>query len=121
MTIDEKYQKIIDEINKINSPVRIVEIDEKSNSIEYSSDIKTYRSIKKLDKEEICRAYLVCKLVNVLNYDVSNIELEKDYEAGRPKKITPRIDLILAENNSTIFYFCEIKHKDLLFFWIFFF
>lgn len=112
MTINKKYQKIIDEINKINSPVRIVEIDEKSNSIEYSSVIKTYRNLRELDREEICRAYLVCKLVNVLKYDASNIELEKDYEAGRPKKISPRIDLILAQNNSTIFYFCEIKKPE---------
>ena len=43
------------------------------------------------------------------NYEPEAIELEKGYEAGRPKTIKPRIDLILNEKGEDIFYFVEVK------------
>ncbi len=47
--------------------------------------------------EEYCRAYLVVKLAEVLQYPPSCIELEKEYQAGKPKTIKPRIDILVKD------------------------
>lgn len=41
--------------------------------------------------EELCRAYLLTKLVNELGYDPAKIEIEHEYTAGRPHTITSRM------------------------------
>ena len=40
---------------------------------------------------------------------LENIEIEKEYEAGRPKTTKSRIDLILKDVNDNNFLFVEVK------------
>ncbi|MBI2552561.1 restriction endonuclease subunit M [Candidatus Uhrbacteria bacterium] len=56
--------------------------------------------------------YLVSKLVNELGYKDENIELEKTYQAGRPKTIKPRIDVIVKDSKGNPFFFIEIKAPE---------
>ena len=109
MTFSDKESKLIDLIIESNKDKNIVDIDKYNKKIKYSSKLKIHREISKLTSEEICRAYLVTNLVIFQNYEPEAIELEKGYEAGRPKTIKPRIDLILNEKDEDIFYFVEVK------------
>lgn len=53
------------------------------------------------------------KLVRKLKYPLESIELEKEYEAGRPKTIKPRIDVIVKEKDGkNTFLFIEVKSPD---------
>ena len=114
MTFNNKELALIDWIIKSNKDKKIVHIDKEKKKIKYSNKLKLHREISKLTSEEICRAYLVTNLVILQNYQPELIELEKEYEAGRPKTIKPRIDLILYENNLDVFYFVEVKAFELL-------
>ena len=109
MSFSNSEIKLINWIIKLNKENNIVAIDIVNKKIKYSSKIKLHREISKLTPEEICRAYLVTDLIILQNYKPELIELEKEYEAGRPKTIKPRIDLILNENEKNIFYFVEVK------------
>ncbi len=109
MNFSDKESKLIDLIIDSNKDKNIVDIDKYNKKIKYSSKLKIHREISKLTSEEICRAYLVTNLVIYQNYEPEAIELEKGYEAGRPKTIKPRIDLILNEKDEDIFYFVEVK------------
>ncbi len=109
MSFTNNELKLIDKIIKLNKESQIISIDKEKKKIKYSSKIKLHREISKLTSEEICRAYLVSDLIILQNYKPELIELEKEYEAGRPKTIKPRIDLILNENDKNIFYFIEVK------------
>jgi type I restriction enzyme M protein len=62
--------------------------------------------------EEIVRAYLIHRLVNDLGYRADLIEVERGYEAGRPKSIVPRIDAILKQKDGNAFFFIEAKAPD---------
>ena len=62
--------------------------------------------------EEIVRAFLIHRLVNELGYSADLIEVERPYEAGRPKNIVPRIDAILKGKNGDAFFFIEAKAPD---------
>lgn len=106
------YQLIKDYIDK--QPYKVVEIfDIEKKKIKYSSEIKQYREIKNISgDEEVVRAYLLTKLVNELGYKPQNIELEKEYEAGRPKVIKPRIDLVVRKDNQDVFLYMELKAPD---------
>ena len=72
-----------------NSPV-IKEIDIESKKISYQG-INQNRKVEKLSGkeneigEELVRAYLLTKLVKELGYKPENIEIEKEYDIGRPK------------------------------------
>jgi len=109
MSFNNKEIVLIDWIIENNKEKKVVEINKDTKKIKYSSKIKLHREISQLTPEEICRAYLVTSLVVIHNYSPELIELEKEYEAGRPKKIKPRIDLILNEDDKNIFYFVEVK------------
>ena len=41
-------------------------------------------------KEELVRAYLITRLVKELGYKPEDIEIEKEYDIGRPKVNKPR-------------------------------
>jgi len=99
---------ILDELK--NS--KAVEVDYDNHKIKYSKELSLERSIEKITgDEELVRAYLVHKL-SKFDYLRKNIVIEREYSAGRPKSIAPRIDLILKENEETSFYFIEVKDPD---------
>lgn len=80
------------------------------SKVKYSADIKQNREIRKLSgDEEIVRAFLLTKLVNELGYKPDKIEIEKEYEIGRPKVNKPRIDVIVRDNNDNAFLYIELK------------
>ena len=62
--------------------------------------------------EELCRAYLLTKLVNELGYEPDKIEIEHEYTAGRPHTITSRIDVIVRDANGDAFLFIEVKNQE---------
>ncbi len=62
--------------------------------------------------EELCRAYLLTKLVNELGYEPDRIEIEHEYTAGRPHTITSRIDIIVRDANGDAFLFVEVKNQE---------
>jgi len=90
--------------------IKVAEIyDFENEKIKYSEKIKSHRKIDRLGEEEIVRVYFLTKLVNELGYKLENIEIEKEYEAGRPKKIKPRIDIIVRDNSGNAFLYIELK------------
>ncbi|MDY5181179.1 restriction endonuclease subunit M [Butyribacter sp.] len=59
--------------------------------------------------EEMCRAFLLTRLVNELGYSADKIEIEHEYTAGRPHTNTSRIDIVVRDNNGDAFLFIEVK------------
>ena len=92
--------------------------DFKGGKIQYNKENLTiHRNISDLGDEEYVRAFLLVKLVSKLQYPPTSIELEKEYEAGRPKKIKPRIDIIVKDKRSkkskeSTFLFIEVKAPE---------
>jgi len=83
------------------------------NTISYSKLIKQNREINKISgNEEIVRAYVLTKLINELGYKPENIELEKEYDIGRPKINKPRIDIIVRDDNGDVFLYIELKNPQ---------
>jgi len=92
---------------------RVVELyDFKNKKIKYSDRIKGRNIGKFKGEEEIVRAFILAKLVNELGYRPDNIEIEKEYDIGRPKTNKPRIDVIVKDNHGSIFLFIELKSPD---------
>lgn len=88
----------------------VVEFDAEHGKIKYSKEIKQHREINTISgEEELVRAYLLTKLANELGYKLSNLEIEKEYEIGRPKVTKPRIDVIVRNDDGAAFLFCELK------------
>src|SRR5687767_9431862 len=73
--------------------------DFENKKVKYSEKIKNSRKIDKIGgDEEIVRIYILNKLVNDLGYKPENIEVEKEYDIGRPKTNKPRIDVIVRDS-----------------------
>lgn len=95
------------------SPI-IKEIDIESKKISYQG-INQNRKIEKLSGkeneigEELVRAYLLTKLVKELGYKPENIEIEKEYDIGRPKVNKPRIDVVVRDKEGKAFLYIELK------------
>lgn len=88
----------------------VLDFNVKDKSVEYASEIKQNRKVRKLSgDEEIVRAYLLAKLVNELGYRLENIEIEKEYDIGRSKVNKPRIDVIVKDDHSNAFLYIELK------------
>ena len=87
--------------------------DYSDGKIVYNKDnLVLHRHISKLTDEEYIRAYLVVKLAKELRYPPLCIELEREYQAGRPKTIKPRIDIIVKDKRTdteNTFLFIEVK------------
>ena len=84
-----------------------------NGEINYNAEIKLHRDIKMFKGlEEVVRAYLVSNLVNTLDYDSRYIEMEKEYNIGRPKTKKARIDLLLKDKTGKIYFFVEVKAPD---------
>lgn len=83
------------------------------STISYTKAIKQTREIKKITgDEEIVRAYVITKLVNSLGYKPENIEIEKEYDIGRPKVNKPRIDVVVRDKNGDAFLYIELKSPE---------
>ena len=105
------YEKIIDYIN--SQPKKVVKsIDIANRKIKYQGIIQ-HREIKDITgEEEIVRAYLLTRLVNELGYKESDIEIEKEYAAGRPTTTRPRADVIVRNASGDAFLFFEVKSRE---------
>ena len=104
-----KYKNIKKYIDNQNIQV-VKEADFEYKKVKYSEKIKGWKIEKFRGDEEIVRAYILTKLVNELGYKPENIELEKQYDIGRPKVNKPRIDIIVRdEKNESTFLYIELK------------
>lgn len=84
-----------------------------NTEIQYSDNIIQHRVINKINgDEEVVRAYLLSKLVNELGYKLEKIEIEKEYDIGRPKVNKPRIDVIVRDEDENAFLYIEVKSPD---------
>ena len=79
--------------------IKVVETyDFENKKVKYSEKIKGWKIDKFKGDEEIVRAYILAKLVNEIGYKPENIEIEKEYDIGRPKVNKPRIDIIVRDS-----------------------
>jgi len=93
-----------------NQKVKVVETYDFGNKkVKYSEKIKGWKIDKFKGTEEIVRAYILAKLVNDLGYKPENIEIEKEYDIGRPKINKPRIDVIVRDSKGDAFLYIELK------------
>ncbi|KNY30494.1 restriction endonuclease subunit M [Pseudobacteroides cellulosolvens] len=91
----------------------VKEYDFDNSSILYTNEITQNRKIKKISgDEEIVRAYILSRLVNDLGYRPENIEIEKEYDIGRPKVNKPRIDIIVRDSKGSAFLYIELKSSE---------
>ncbi len=86
--------------------------DFKNKKVKYSEKIKGWKIDKFRGDEEIVRAYILAKLVNELGYKPENIEIEKEYDIGRPKTNKPRIDVIVRDSKGAAFLYIELKSPE---------
>src|SRR3989339_1327748 len=107
--MDKNIQESI--INYLdNSPKKVAKFILREKKAEYGTDIKKHRDIKNISgDEELVRGYLITKLVNELGYKEENIELEKEYDIGRPKVNKPRIDVVVRDEKGNAFLYIELK------------
>jgi type I restriction enzyme M protein len=77
--------------------------------VKYSNLITGWKIDKFRGDEEIVRAYLLARLVNDLGYGCEYIEIEKQYDIGRPKVNKPRIDVIVRDDKGGAFLYIELK------------
>ena len=95
-----------------NAKDRVVEIDIDKSTITYNK-INNPRGIKVITgDEEIVRAYLVNHLVNELDYSPELIDIEVEYEIGRPSVKKARIDVLVRDRKGKVFFFIEVKAPD---------
>jgi len=93
-----------------NQKIKVVQnYDFESKKVKYSEKIKGWKVDKFRGDEEIVRAFILTKLVNELGYKPENIELEKQYDIGRPKVNKPRIDIIVRDDKGDVFLYIELK------------
>lgn len=93
-----------------NQKIKVVETyDFDKKKVKYSEKIKGWKIDKFRGDEEIVRAFILAKLVNELGYKPENIEIEKEYDIGRPKVNKPRIDVIVRDDEGNVFLYIELK------------
>ena len=93
-------------------PVKVVtKLDFTTGKLAYDKIVQCQKRTE-AKPEELCRAYLLTKLVNELGYDPDKIEIEHEYTAGRPHTITSRIDIIVRDANDDVFLFIEVKNQE---------
>jgi len=99
--------------NCLSEKNKIVELNLSDKTINYSNKIKLHRTINSITgNEEVVRAFLINRLVNELDYKPELIEIEKEYNIGRPKVNKARIDVILNDDKGTPFFFIEVKAPE---------
>jgi len=77
--------------------------------VKYSKKIKGWNIDTLKGDEEVVRTFILAKLVNELGYKAENIEIEKQYDIGRPKVNKPRIDVIVRDDEGNAFLYIELK------------
>lgn len=93
-----------------NQKIKVVETyDFEHKKVKYSEAIKGWKIDKFRGDEEIVRAFILARLVNELGYKPEDIELEKEYDIGRPKVNKPRIDIIVRDQKNDAFLYIELK------------
>lgn len=93
-------------------PIKVVKsLDLDREKLEYDKIVQCQRRTE-AKSEELCRAYLLTKLVNELGYAPERIEIERVYTAGRPHTNTSRIDVIVRDASGNAFLFIEVKNQD---------
>jgi len=94
-----------------SAPIKAVELfDYVNKKIKYSSRFQFNSTISVIGgDEEIVRAYFLTALINEYGYKPEDIEVEKEYTAGRPFTNTSRIDVIVHDNKGDNFLFVELK------------
>ena len=96
-----------------NQKIKAVEFyDFDSKKVKYSEKIEGWKIDKFRGEEEIVRAYILAKLVNELGYKLEDIQLEKNYDIGRPKVNKPRIDIIVKDKYGNAFLYIELKSPE---------
>lgn len=104
-------EKIEDKLQ--NQKNKVVSINIDKETISYNEKIKLHRQIEKITgPEEISRAFLIDRLINELDYPAELIEIEKEYNIGRPKVQKARIDVIVKDKNNNPFFFIEVKAPE---------
>lgn len=104
-------EKVEDKLQ--NQKNKVVSINIDKETISYSEKIKLHRQIEKITgAEEISRAFLIDRLINELDYPAELIEIEKEYNIGRPKVQKARIDVIVKDKNNNPFFFIEVKAPE---------
>src|SRR3972149_1286952 len=107
--MNKDIQKPIENYLKKSSQ-KVVDFVVREKKVKYDKSIKSHREIKTISgDEEAVRSYLVAKLINELGYKKENIELEKEYDIGRPKVNKPRIDVIVRDDSGDAFLYIELK------------
>src|SRR3989338_2181684 len=107
--MNKDIQKPIENYLKKSSQ-KVVDFVVREKKVKYDKSIKSHREIKTISgDEEAVRSYLVTKLINELGYKKENIELEKEYDIGRPKVNKPRIDVIVRDDKDNAFLYIEAK------------
>ena len=95
-----------------SQPIKVVtKLDLDKEKLEYDRIVQCQKRTD-AKPEELCRAYLLTKLVNELGYAPERIEIEHEYTAGRPHTITSRIDVIVRDANGDAFLFVEVKNPE---------
>jgi len=107
--MNKDIQKPIENYLKKSSQ-KVVDFVVREKKVKYDKNIRSHREIKTISgDEEAVRSYLVAKLINELGYKKENIELEKEYDIGRPKVNKPRIDVIVRDDKDNAFLYIEAK------------
>lgn len=103
-------EKVLQKIRSAKD--KVVEIDLDKKIVTYSK-IANPRNVKFITgDEEFVRAYLINHLVNELDYSPELIEIELEYEMGRPSVKKARIDVIVRDRRGEVFFFIEAKSPD---------
>jgi type I restriction enzyme M protein len=103
-------EKVLQTLKKAKD--KVVEIDLDKKTITYNK-VNNPRGIKVITgDEEIVRAYIVNHLVNELDYSPELIDIEVEYEIGRPSVKKARIDVIVRDRKGEVFFFIEVKAPD---------
>lgn len=96
-----------------SQPIKVVTLfDIENKKIKYDGIVQNRKIDTITGDEEVVRAYILTKLVNELHYKLEKIEIEREYEAGRPKRIKPRIDIIVKDDNDDNFLYIELKKPE---------
>lgn len=96
-----------------NQKIKVVEIyDFENKKVKYSEKMKGWKIDKFQGEEEVVRAFILAKLANELGYKPEIIEIEKEYDIGRPKTNKPRIDVIVRDAQGSAFLYIELKSPE---------
>lgn len=110
--ITDEQKKIIKNYIDIQPIKAVKSMDLVKRSIQYSELLKGKKINEIKGDEEITRACILSRLVNLYGYDLERIELEHEYQAGRPHTNTSIIDLVVRDKNNDAFLFMELKAPE---------